>query len=119
MKVRSGNPVIGHGHFDDGLTPGVASFIANFGRRPKTVDAAQARVVVQRLRVLLGEAVAGAKRCGVDLTAAQFIRVCDDLLREVRECGYRPDYGTTSRGTCARGSSTNLCSSRAISSTWP
>jgi hypothetical protein len=98
MKVRSGNDIIGAGHFDDDLSPGVASFIANFGQRPRPVDAQQVRTVVKRLRVLLGEGIANAKRCGVELTSAQLVRVCDDLLREVRESGYRPDYDESVAG---------------------
>ena len=98
MKIRSGNDIIGAGQFDDDLSPGVASFIANFGQRPKPVDADQARTVVKRLRVLLGEGLANAKRCGVELNPAQLVRVCDDLLREALENGWRPDYGTTVEG---------------------
>jgi len=98
MKIRSGNEIIGAGHFDDDLTPGVASFIANFGKRPKPADADQIRTVVKRLRVLLGEGLVNAKRCGVELTPLQLVRVCDDLLREAREGGWQPDYGTTVEG---------------------
>ena len=98
MKIRSGNEIVGAGHFDDDLTPGVASFIANFGKRPRPVDANQARTVVKRLRMLLGESLANAKRCGVELTPLKLVCVCDDLLREARESGYRPDYGPTVKG---------------------
>jgi hypothetical protein len=98
MKIRSGNDTIGEGNFYDGLSPGVASFISNFGKRPKPVDAEQARTVVKRLRVLLGENVLNARRCGVELTAVHLVRVCDDLLREARETGFRPDYGESLEG---------------------
>jgi hypothetical protein len=67
MKVRSGNDIIGAGHFDDDLSPGVASFIANFGQRPRPVDAQQVRTVVKRLRVLLGEGIASVKGSVLDI----------------------------------------------------
>ena len=98
MRVRSGNTIVGLGNFDPELSPGVANFIANFGKRPAPVDAAQARVVVKRLRVLIGEGIENAKRCEATLTAEDLVKVCDDLIRETRENGFRPDYGDSVKG---------------------
>jgi hypothetical protein len=98
MKIRSGNDIVGAAFFGDELSPGVASFIANFGKRPRPVDVQQARTVVKRLRLLLGEHMVNATRCGVEITAAKLERVCDDLLREARESGWRPDYGASVEG---------------------
>jgi len=98
MKIRSGNDTVGAGYLDGDLSPGVACFIANFGRRPRPVDAQQVRTVVKRLRVLLGEGNRNAKRCGVELNAAQLVRVCDDLQREAQEPDFCPDYGSTVEG---------------------
>ncbi len=82
----------------DELSPGVVSFVENFGSRPAPVDPAQAATVVKRLRVLLGEALENARRCGVELRPPALVAVCDELLREVRDPGYRPDFGESVEG---------------------
>lgn len=98
MKIRRGNDAIGAENFDADLSPGVVHFIANFGTRPAPIHAEEIRVVTRRLRVLLGEGLENARRCGEELTATHLAMVCDDLLRETREPGYRPEYGDSVRG---------------------
>lgn len=65
------------------------------GAPPAPLSAAQMASVLKRLRVLLGEAILEGKRVGVELTPPKLAALCDELIREASEPGYRPDFGTS------------------------
>lgn len=68
------------------------------GGRPEPVTSAQIRTVVRRLRVLLGEALEQSRRVGVELTPLKLVALCDELLREAHEPGYRPAFDDSVEG---------------------
>lgn len=82
--------------FDDSAA--LHSFLALTGRRPEPATAEQIRTVVRRLRVLLGEALEQSRRVGVDLTPPKLVALCDELLHEAREPGYRPAFNDSVEG---------------------
>jgi len=82
--------------FDDSAA--LHSFLALTGRRPEPATAEQIRTVVRRLRVLLGEALEQSRRVGVDLTPPKLVALCDELLHEAREPGYRPAFSDSVEG---------------------
>jgi hypothetical protein len=68
------------------------------GAAPAPLSAEQMASVLRRLRVILGDAIEEGKRLGVELTPSKAARVCDELIREAEEPGYRPDFGSSVEG---------------------
>ncbi len=68
------------------------------GHAPAPATAEQIRTVVRRLRVILGEALEQSRRVGVELTPLKLVALCDELLREAREPGYRPAFDDSVEG---------------------
>lgn len=60
------------------------------GHAPAPATSHQLKSVIRRLEVVLGEALEGGRRVGVEVTPAKLALLCDELLIEAEQPGYRP-----------------------------
>lgn len=88
---RQSDSLDGPGEAGAAPSIGSSAVSALTGSAPVPATPQQIRSVVKRLEVLLGEAIEQGRRVGVDVTPPKLARLCDELLREAREPGYRPE----------------------------
>ena len=82
----------------DHLSAGAEVVAEMTGHLPKPLTPEQMKPILHRLRVILGEAVEQGERVGVDLNAPKLAMLCDELLREASEPGYRPAFDDSVEG---------------------
>ncbi|MHA3771717.1 hypothetical protein ACXR0O_09300 [Verrucomicrobiota bacterium sgz303538] len=79
-------------------TTGEEPIVSLTGHLPEPLLTPEIVSVLKRLRVILGEAIEQGRRLGLELTGPRLAKLCDELLREAREPGYKPSFDDSVEG---------------------